>query len=141
MLKITYFGHTAFALESKETTVLLNPGFTNDEPVVPDDFDTRVVLVTNDNDDALGNATKIAENSKAWILGNKMTIDKVESQGGKPWLLHVLKSEEPYQIPGFKVTPYSLQRGDPQTDVFQIVSFFLFKLFVLYREVFRKCLF
>ena len=115
MLKITYFGRTSFRLESKDTSVLLNPGVWDGKPMVPDDHDVRVIVATNHFDDAFGNATTIAARSKAWILGNEETIERAKSQGGKPWLLHVLKAEEPYQIPGLKITAYSLQRADPKS--------------------------
>ncbi len=115
MLKITYFGNTTFLLEAGENSVLLNPGKWDGAPIVPDDIDVRLIIATNHLDDALGNATAIASHSKAWILGNEETIEKAKSQGGKPWLLHVLKTEEPYEIPGFKVTAHPLTRVDPET--------------------------
>ena len=115
LLKITYYGHTTYRFESEETSLLLNPGLLNGENIIPSDYDVRIIAVTNHCDDALGNATEIAANSKAWVLGNTETIEKVESQGGKPWLLHVLKTEEVYEIPGLKVTPFPLNRKDPES--------------------------
>ena len=67
MLNITYFGHTAFALEAKGTTVLLNPGILESGPLVPDDFQARIVIATNHVDDAIGNSAAISVNSKAWF--------------------------------------------------------------------------
>ncbi|MFX1369147.1 MAG: MBL fold metallo-hydrolase [Promethearchaeota archaeon] len=116
MLKITYFGKTSFRLESKETSVILNPGIWDGESLVPDDHDCRVIIVTNHDDDALGNAVEIAANSKAWILGNESTIKKAGEQGGKPWLLHVLQPEVPYEIPGLRVTPFPLKKGRADSD-------------------------
>ncbi|MFW9847344.1 MAG: MBL fold metallo-hydrolase [Candidatus Thorarchaeota archaeon] len=115
MLKIKYFGKTSFALESKETTVLLNPGTWDGEAVVPNDFDCRIIIVTNHEDDALGNAAEIAVNSKAWILGNESTVEKAKEQGAKAWLLHTLKPEVPYEIPGLKATPFPLTRKNVET--------------------------
>lgn len=115
LLNITYFGRTSFGLESKDTSVLLNPGIWDGKPVVPDDRDVRIIVATNHFDDAVGNAAAISSKSKGWILGNEQTIEKAKSQGGKPWLLHVLKPEETYQIPGLKIVPYSLQRADPKS--------------------------
>jgi L-ascorbate metabolism protein UlaG (beta-lactamase superfamily) len=115
LLRITYFGKTSFALESKETTVLLNPGEWDGKPMVPDDFDCRVIVATNHEDDAMGNAAKIAVNSKAWILGNEATIEKAREQGAKAWLLHVLQNEVPYEIPGLRVVSFALQKGSTQT--------------------------
>ncbi|MHA1862127.1 MAG: MBL fold metallo-hydrolase, partial [Candidatus Thorarchaeota archaeon] len=91
MLNITYFGHTSFALEAKGTTILLNPGIWDGNPVVPDDFEARMVIATNHADDALGNSATISVNSKAWFLGSKDAADKAAEQGVKPWLLHVLE--------------------------------------------------
>jgi L-ascorbate metabolism protein UlaG (beta-lactamase superfamily) len=115
VLKIAYFGKTSFALETKETTVLLNPGTWDGKSVVPEDFDCRVIIVTNHEDDALGNAAEIAVNSKAWILGNESTIERAREQGAKAWLLHTLKPEVPYEIPGLKVTPFPLQKKSVAT--------------------------
>ncbi|TFG34955.1 hypothetical protein EU527_00465 [Candidatus Thorarchaeota archaeon] len=112
VLSITYFGHTTFALESKGTIILLNPGIWDGQPLVPDDFNTRVVIATNHADDAIGNAAKISVNSKAWFLGSKGAADKASEQGVKPWLLHVLEHEVPYEIPDVRITPYPLSRID-----------------------------
>ncbi|MFW9908992.1 MAG: MBL fold metallo-hydrolase [Candidatus Thorarchaeota archaeon] len=112
---MTYYGQTTFRLEVGENSVLLNPGIMNGEPLVPSDHDVRVIIATNHADDALGNAIEIAMNAKAWILGNEATIQKAQAQGGKSWLLHTLRSEVPYEIPGLKIIPYSLQRLDPAT--------------------------
>jgi len=115
LLKITYFGKTSFALEFNETIVLLNPGTWDGEKIVPDDFKARVVISTNQADDAVGNAATIAVNSKAWFLGNKQTGEKVSDQGVKPWLLHELKPEVPYEIPDVKFIPYALSRIDQES--------------------------
>jgi L-ascorbate metabolism protein UlaG (beta-lactamase superfamily) len=115
VLRITYLGKTSFKLESEEMSVLLNPGIWREEAVTPPDTETKVIIATNEATDALGNATEVATHSKAWILGNEATIERVKEQGGKPWLLHVLTSEEPYEIPGLRVIPYSLKRDDPET--------------------------
>ena len=112
LLKIVYFGKTSFALEYNETTVLLNPGIWDGEPVVPDDFSARIVVATNQSDDAVGNSAIIAVNSKAWFLGNQGAADKASEQGVKPWLVHILKSEVPYEIQDLKITPYALSRID-----------------------------
>ena len=112
MLKITHLGNTSFRLESEKMSILLNPGIWENEPVVPDDYDVRVIAITNHFDHAVGNAAVIAANSKSWILGNQATIDRVKEQGGKPWLLHVLHSEVPYEIPGLKISPFSLHKKD-----------------------------
>jgi L-ascorbate metabolism protein UlaG (beta-lactamase superfamily) len=112
LLKIVYFGKTSFALEYNEMTVLLNPGIWGRKKVVPDDFSARIVIATNQSDDAVGNAANIAVNSKAWFLGNQGAADKASKKGVKPWLLHVLKPEVPYEIPDLKLTPYALSRID-----------------------------
>jgi L-ascorbate metabolism protein UlaG (beta-lactamase superfamily) len=114
LLKIVYFGKTSFALEYNETTILLNPGIWDGESVVPDDFCARIVIATNQSDDAVGNAVTIAVDSKAWFLGNQETVDKASMQGAKPWLLHLLQPEIPYEIPDVKITPYSLSRIDEE---------------------------
>ncbi|MFX1578107.1 MAG: MBL fold metallo-hydrolase [Promethearchaeota archaeon] len=112
MLKITYFGKTSFVLQSNETTVLLNPGIWEGKEVVPNDFSARIVIATNQSDEAVGNAATIAVNSKAWFLGNQGAADKASERGVKPWLLHVLKNEIPYEVPDVKITPYSLSKID-----------------------------
>jgi L-ascorbate metabolism protein UlaG (beta-lactamase superfamily) len=115
LLKMTYYGQSTFRLEAGDVSLLINPGIWNNEPIIPNDHDVRVIVATNHADDALGNATEIAVNSKAWILGNEATIQKASAQGGKSWLLHTLRPEVPYEIPGMKLTPYSLQRLNPES--------------------------
>jgi L-ascorbate metabolism protein UlaG (beta-lactamase superfamily) len=112
LLKILYFGRTSFALRYTEIVVVLNPGIWDGKPIVPDDFSARIVVATNQSDDAVGNAASIAVNSKAWFLGNQGAADKASEKGVKPWLLHVLKPEVPYEVPDFKITPYALSRVD-----------------------------
>jgi L-ascorbate metabolism protein UlaG (beta-lactamase superfamily) len=112
LLNINYYGHTSFALESKGTVVLLNPGIWEGEPVVPDDFHASIVVATNKEDDAIGNAATISVQSKAWFLGNKEAVEKASEKGVKPWLLHVLDNEVPYKLPNVSFTPYSLSRID-----------------------------
>jgi L-ascorbate metabolism protein UlaG (beta-lactamase superfamily) len=112
LLKILYFGKTSFALRYNDTVVVLNPGIWDGEPIVPDDFDARIVVATNQSDDAVGNAASISVNSKAWFLGNQGAADKASERGVKPWLLHVLKPEIPYEVPEVKITPYALSRVD-----------------------------
>ncbi|NHI83784.1 MAG: hypothetical protein EAX81_05735 [Candidatus Thorarchaeota archaeon] len=116
MLTITYFGKTSFMLESKEASVLINPGIWEGTPIVSDDQACQMIIATNHDDDAMGNSVEIAANSKAWILGNEPTIEKAREQGGKPWLLHVLQPEIPYEIPGMKVTPFPLKKGRPESS-------------------------
>lgn len=82
---------------------------------MPDNYGVRVIAATHKLDDAVGNAVEIAANAKAWILGNEETIERVKADGGKPWLLHVLRSEIVYEIPGLKLTPYALHRRNPDT--------------------------
>jgi len=60
----------------------------------------------------VGNAATIAVNSKAWFLGNQGAADKASERGVKPWLLHVLTPEVPYEIPDLRITPYGLSRID-----------------------------
>jgi L-ascorbate metabolism protein UlaG (beta-lactamase superfamily) len=114
LLKITYFGHTAFALEAKGTTILVNPGILEDTPLVPDDFQARIVIATNHMDDAIGNSAAISVNAKAWFLGNKDAADKAAEQGVKPWLLHILEPEVPYEVPDVTITGYPLSRIDEE---------------------------
>ncbi len=115
MLNITYFGKTSFALEANGTVVLLNPGIWDESPIVPDDFEARIVIATNHHDDAIGNAATISVNSKAWFLGTKEATEKATELGVKPWLLHVMEPEVSYEVPDVKVTPYSLSRLDEES--------------------------
>lgn len=96
--------------ETEKTSLLVNPVFVNDEPVVPDDLDVRLIAVTNHLDETIGNAVSISNLAKSWILGNTKTIERIKAKGGKPWLLHPLEYEVPYEIPGLKLTPFQLHR-------------------------------
>ncbi len=110
-LIITYYGHTAFKIESLGHTILIDPGVVQGNPLISSDEHADLILITVDQEESLGNAVEISTKSKAWILGNDKVIEKLKLKGAKPWLLHEIKPEEIYELPWVTVHAYGLERG------------------------------
>lgn len=72
-LKITYYGHSTFMVESADVKVLFDP-FISGNPSLTKDFNLDeihpdYILVTHAHDDHIGDLLSIAEASKAMVIG------------------------------------------------------------------------
>ncbi len=89
-MDLTYFGHSAFAIQDNETTLLIDPWLT-DNPhtsVTPEEFDdVTAVLVTHGADDHLGDAPTIAKTHDAKLLCDAATAAVLTDRGIPPNLL------------------------------------------------------
>ncbi|MEX0599687.1 MAG: metal-dependent hydrolase [Rhodothermales bacterium] len=73
-MKLTYFGHSAFQIETGETTLLIDPFITGnkhtDGVVTPDELEPDVILLTHAHGDHWGDTPAIADRTGAQVVGN-----------------------------------------------------------------------
>ncbi len=84
-MKLTYFGHSAFQLEARGATILVDP-FLSDNPhaqgvVSPDDLNPDVILLTHAHGDHWGDTMSIAKRSGAVVVANFEITQYVQGQG------------------------------------------------------------
>jgi L-ascorbate metabolism protein UlaG (beta-lactamase superfamily) len=83
MATLTFIGHSAFALETGGTQILIDP-FITGNPVTPfsaDDFAPSTILLTHAHDDHVGDTIDIAERTDATVICIVELADYLEMQG------------------------------------------------------------
>ena len=68
MAKLTYFSHAAWKIETKETTILIDP-FLDDNPTSPvksKDVTANYIIVTHAHGDHIGDTVSIAKANNPW---------------------------------------------------------------------------
>jgi L-ascorbate metabolism protein UlaG (beta-lactamase superfamily) len=82
-MKITYIGHSAFALEADGTQVLIDP-FITGNPVAtiePSTFSPQTIILTHAHNDHVGDSVDIAKRSNAKVIATFELATWIESQG------------------------------------------------------------
>ena len=69
-MKITWFGHSAFALEANNIKILIDPFFTGNPLCgeIKDFLQPDLILVTHDHGDHIGDTVEILKNGKTQVL-------------------------------------------------------------------------
>lgn len=85
-MKLTYFGHSAFQLETGSTTILVDP-FISENPltagiVSADDLNPDVILLTHAHGDHWGDTPEIAVRSGAVVVANFEITQYLSSRNG-----------------------------------------------------------
>lgn len=85
-MKLTYFGHSAFQIETHGTTLLFDPfinGNKHAEGVVsPDDLNPDVILLTHAHGDHWGDTAAIAKRTGALVVGTFEITQYIGQQHG-----------------------------------------------------------
>lgn len=82
-MKITYYSHASFAIETRDATVLIDP-FLSGNPTAPvkvDDVDANYIVVTHGHGDHIGDTVPIAKRTGALVISNFEIINYVQGQG------------------------------------------------------------
>jgi L-ascorbate metabolism protein UlaG (beta-lactamase superfamily) len=71
-IKLTWYGHTAFALDVGGTQVLVDPFLTDNRfaPISAGDVEADYILVTHGHGDHIGDAVAIAKRTGALVISN-----------------------------------------------------------------------
>ena len=83
MLKATFLGHSAVRLETKDTTILIDPFFTDNPQAVvgPDDVSADFIVVTHGHGDHVGDTVAIAQRTGATCISTYELATWLGSQG------------------------------------------------------------
>ena len=85
-MKLTYYGHSAFEIETGDTKILVDPFFTGNPHTEgickADDFNPDVILVTHAHGDHWGDTAEIAKRSGAKVVSNFEITQYLTKQTG-----------------------------------------------------------
>jgi L-ascorbate metabolism protein UlaG (beta-lactamase superfamily) len=85
-LKITYYGHSTFLLETDEHKIVVDPFFAPNNPLAPvsvDQVQADFILVTHGHEDHTADAAALAAATNALVIGNFEVVSWLEAHGAK----------------------------------------------------------
>lgn len=92
MVKINYYGHSAFLISYNEKPILLVDPFLSENPwkkASPEDIQCEYILVTHGHDDHLGDAISIAKRNDATIISTAEVAAHCAELGAKSHAMHI----------------------------------------------------
>jgi L-ascorbate metabolism protein UlaG (beta-lactamase superfamily) len=85
-LKITYYGHSTFMVETSEHKVVVDPFFAPNNPLAPisvDEVEADFILLTHGHNDHTADAAALAAATGALVIGNFEVVSWMEAHGAK----------------------------------------------------------
>jgi L-ascorbate metabolism protein UlaG (beta-lactamase superfamily) len=85
-LKITYYGHSTFMVETNEHKIVIDPFFAPNNPVAPvtvDQVQADFVLLTHGHGDHTADAAALAKATGALVIGNFEVVGWMLAHGAK----------------------------------------------------------
>ena len=92
MATLTYYGHSTWALDTKGTTILIDPFFTGNPlaPVTAADVKPSYIIVTHAHGDHYGDTVELAKRTGATLIANFEIVNYAQKQGvAKAHPLHI----------------------------------------------------
>lgn len=82
-IKLTWYGHSAFALEVGSIRILVDPYLTGNSlaPISADVVEADYVLITHGHGDHIGDAVAIAKRTEALAISNFEICNWLQTQG------------------------------------------------------------
>ncbi|MFX1598080.1 MAG: MBL fold metallo-hydrolase [Promethearchaeota archaeon] len=112
MVKMKFYGHSAFRLTG-EKNVVLDPGIVKGRILVPQEEEVDLICITHRHKDHFGNAAEMAKRHKALIVGNRQTIGVAYKKGVPARLLRYLQDGKTLVLDGVRIAGYRLKHGFP----------------------------
>jgi L-ascorbate metabolism protein UlaG (beta-lactamase superfamily) len=83
MATLTYYGHSTWALETKGTTILIDPFFTGNPQasVTAGDVRANFIILTHAHGDHYGDTAEIAKRTGATLISNFEIVNYCQKQG------------------------------------------------------------
>jgi L-ascorbate metabolism protein UlaG (beta-lactamase superfamily) len=83
MATLTYYGHSTWALETKGTTILIDPFFTGNPQasVTAGDVRANFIILTHAHGDHYGDTVEIAKRTGATLISNFEIVNYCQKQG------------------------------------------------------------
>jgi L-ascorbate metabolism protein UlaG (beta-lactamase superfamily) len=83
--KLTFYGHSAFAMETGGYHLLIDPflKYNSQAPVKPEEVQADYILVTHGHGDHIGDTVSIAKRTGAVVISNSEICDWLDGQGVK----------------------------------------------------------
>lgn len=117
MIKITYYGHSAFKLSDGKNNVIIDPFLSGNpvSPVKPEDIKVSHIILTHAHGDHLGDAIKIAQKNDATIIAVFELANYCSSKGIKTHDLHIGGSHNfPFGKVKFTIAHHGSSTSDGQ---------------------------
>jgi L-ascorbate metabolism protein UlaG (beta-lactamase superfamily) len=82
-MKITFIGHSAFALEADDLSVMIDPYITGNPAATcePTDFAPQTIILTHAHNDHVGDTVAIAKRTGAKVIATAELANWIKSQG------------------------------------------------------------
>lgn len=91
MVRITYYGHSAFQVQDGRATILIDP-FLNDNPLSPvksKDVKAEYIVLSHGHGDHLGDAIEIAKKNGATIIAVNELANYCAEKGARAHNMHI----------------------------------------------------
>lgn len=85
MVKLTWFSHSCFQIETKRSVIIIDPYLTDNPKtqVKPSEIRCDAILVSHAHFDHVGDAVEISKNNQADIIGVYETVEWCKKQGAQ----------------------------------------------------------
>ena len=95
-IKLTWYGHAAWRIETPGGNLLIDPFLTGNPtaPLSADQTSAEFILVSHGHGDHLGDTLNIAKRTGALVISNFEIANYVQAQGCKAHGLHIGGSRE-----------------------------------------------
>lgn len=91
MIRLTYYGHSAFLLETNGHRIVIDPFFTGNPlaPIKADEVKCSYILISHGHGDHIGDAISIAKRNNATVISNYEIATWCGSQGVNAHAMHI----------------------------------------------------
>jgi L-ascorbate metabolism protein UlaG (beta-lactamase superfamily) len=95
-VKLTWYGHACWNIETPKSTILIDPFLAGNPsaPITPDQVKADFILVSHGHGDHLGDTVSIATRTGALVIANYEIASYCQGQGCKAHPLHIGGSRE-----------------------------------------------